>query len=312
MHPSSAHKELNQLVKASTDEDTIWLLHLMNKDNEEHRYNSNFSDTDDLLNQSTINILNTLKNTDEIRKVILDNYVNVNEREVFNFIDSIKRFKETLNIRGKDLSDYKSNKRLLYFTLYSMSSDIDLSWRTVCTIQNDYFRFLYMLFISPLYSRSNRLLERIEQRFSKVLSKKPLHFKNFDSDSFYLWAKNYMDQDKENGRVHNSSSYKPLAPQEYSIVINAIFDSLLDKDANIYKAIKIQLSNAWYQKKHREKNKGRKHHYYYLTDRTLQYLEILAKKHAVTNEKIIEDLVYELYNKECMDSNGNDLYSLTR
>ena len=132
-----AHKELNQLVKASTDEDTIWLLHLMNKDNEEERYNRDINETNDLLNQSTINILNTLKNADEIRKVIIDNYVNVNERGVFNFIDSIKRFKETLNIRGKDLSDYKSNKRLLYFTLYSMSSDIDLSWRTVCMIQND-------------------------------------------------------------------------------------------------------------------------------------------------------------------------------
>ncbi|MCY6411846.1 hypothetical protein QTA56_06800 [Acinetobacter sp. VNH17] len=309
MHPSPAHKELNQLIKASTDEDTIWLLHLMNKDNEEHRYNSNISDTDDLLNQSTINILNTLKNSDEIRKVILDNYVNINERSVFNFIDSIKRFKETLNIRAKDLSDYKSNKRLLYFTLYSMSSDRALSWHTVCTIQNDYFRFLYMLFISPSYSRSNRLLNGIEERFSKVLSKNPIHFKNFDSDSFYLWAKGYMDQDKENSRVHNSSSYKPLDPKEYNIVINAIFDSLLDKDANIYKAIKIQLSNAWYQKRHREKNKGRKHHYY-LTDKALLSLEILAKKHDITKEKMIESLVNERYTKECMDNSGNHLYSV--
>ncbi|MFD2709324.1 hypothetical protein [Acinetobacter gyllenbergii] len=281
----------------------------MNKDNEEHHHNLRINDMDDQLIRSTIDILNTLKNTEEIRQRVLDNYVNINEGDIFHFIDSLKRFRDALNIRGRDHSNYKSNKRLLYFALHSMSLDRELSWHTVSTIQDDYFKFLYVLFISPSYSRSNRLLEGIEERFSKMLSKKPLHFKNFDTDSFYLWAKGYMDQDKENARVHNSRNYKPLNPKDYGIAINAIFDSLLDKDANIYKAIKTQISNAWHQKTFREKNKGRKHHYH-LTDKAFRSLEILAEKRDMTKEKMIEDLINERYTNECMDRNGNHLYSL--
>ena len=102
----------------------------------------------------------------------------------------------------------------------------------------------------------------------------------------------------------------PLNPKEYSIVVNAIFDNLFAIDNNIYRALKDKLSNAAYQKLPQE-NKGRKHHYY-LTDKALRSLEILAEKHGMTKEKMIESLVNERYTKECMDFNGNDLYSLTR
>ncbi|AVZ85150.1 MULTISPECIES: hypothetical protein [unclassified Acinetobacter] len=310
MYQSTAHKELNQLIKASTDDDMIWFLHLMNKDNEEHRCNINISDTDDLLIQSTINILNTLKNTDEIRRKILDNYTNINENSIFNFMDSLKIFRDNLNIRGKDISDYKTNKRLLYFTFHSMSSDREISWRTMLTIQNDYFRFLYMLFISPSFSRSNRFLNNIEERFSTILAKNELHFKSFDSNDFYLWAKNYMDQDSENARFYNSRDYTPVIPQDYKIVVNAIFDVLLDTNPHIYKALRDKLSNAWYQKSYRKKHKGRKH-YYFFTDVTFECLQILAKKYNLTEEKVIDRLINEHYVKECRSNDtGNHYYTL--
>ncbi|MFV5262709.1 hypothetical protein ACMUMS_03935 [Acinetobacter courvalinii] len=310
MYHSPTQKELKQFIKQCSDADMIWILHVMNKEHEERHARQEISDSDTALVQLDIQALNSLNNTDEIKNKVLRLCDRINERESSVLMDILKSFLGTLSIRGRDLSKYEKDKRLLYFALNQINHN-ESRHNTFSEIHNEYFRFLYTIFMLPNYYKSNRSLDNLEASFSKIISKHPLHFKNFDSDGFYLWAKSYMDQDKENGRVHNSNSYNPLTPKEYSIVINAIFDSLLDKDANIYKAIKIQLSNAWYQKRHREKNKGRKHHYR-LTDKALLSLEILAEKYSITKEKMIESLVNERYTKECMDFNGNDLYSLTR
>lgn len=310
MYQGTAHKELKLFIKESTDEDMIWILHVMNKDQEEYRNNCRLNGTEDYLLQLDIRTLNTINNTDEIKNRISDTYNHLNEREIYNFVSSLKCFRDTLIIRGKDISDYKTNKRLLYFTFHSMSSDREISWRTMLTIQNDYFRFLYMLFISPSFSRSSRFLNNIEERFSTILAKNELHFKSFDSNDFYLWAKNYMDQDSENARLYNSRDYTPVIPQDYKIVVNAIFDVLLDTNPHIYKALRDKLSNAWYQKSYRKKHKGRKH-YYFFTDVTFECLQILAKKYNLTEEKVIDRLINEHYVKECRSNDtGNHYYTL--
>lgn len=308
MYQGTAHKELKLFIKESTDEDMIWILHVMNKDQEEYRNNYRLNGTEDYLLQLDIRTLNTINNTDEIKNRISDTYNHLNEREIYNFVSSLKCFRDTLIIRGRNLDEYKKNKRLLYFTLNSISEN-EYQYNTFKEIKNEYFRLLYTIFMLPRYYDSNRSLDNINAHFSDILSKKPLHFKKFNNDDFYRWAKSYMDQDRENSRVHNSLNYSPINAEEYSLVINAIFDSLLNKDTNIYKAIKDKISNAWHQKIFREKNKGRKHHYY-LTDKTLECLEILAEKHNVTKEKIIEKLINDRYAKECMDINDNHLYSL--
>lgn len=310
MYQSSANKELKQFIKQCSDVDMIWVLHVMNKEDMERHARQRIRNIDPDLVQLDIQMLNTLNHTDEIKNKLLRLCDHINEDEAFDLMDILKSSLSTLAIRGRDFSKYEKDKRLLYFALNSISAKERL-YNEFIDIHNEYFRFLYSIFMLPDYYKYNRNLDNIEIRFGKILSTKLLHFKNFNNDDFYLWAKGYMDQDKENARVHNSSSYKPLNPKDYSIVINAIFDSLLDKDANIYKAIKTQISNAWHQKRHREKNKGRKHHYH-LTDKAFRSLEILAEKHGITKEKMIESLVNERYTKECMDFNGNDLYSLTR
>lgn len=310
MYQSSANKELKQFFKQCTDADMIWVQHVMNKEDMERRARLRITDIDPDLVQLDIQMLNTLNHTDEIKNKVLRLCDRINEREAFDLLDILKSFLNTLEIRGRDFSKYEKDKRLLYFALNRISMNERL-YNDLLNIHNEYFRFLYAVFILPDYYKYNRHLDNLETRFSQILNTKLLHFKNFNNDDFYLWAKGYMDQDKENARVHNSSSYKPLNPKDYSIVINAIFDSLLDKDTNIYKAIKTQISNAWHQKRYRAKNKGRKHHYH-LTDKAFRSLEILAEKKGMTKEKIIEGLVNECYTKECMDRNGNDLYSLTR
>ncbi|MCW8692789.1 hypothetical protein OQH45_18000 [Acinetobacter baumannii] len=310
MYQSSAHKELKLYLKQLSDEDMIWVLHVMNKDHEEHDIERDINDMDPALVRLDIKTLNTMTNTDEIRSRVINSYAEIREGFINHFIDTLKDFQSTLKIRGRDLSKYKADKRLLYFALNQINHKED-RYNTFRDIHNEYFRFLYTIFMLPNYYESNRTLDDLEASFSKIISKKPLHFKSFDSDEFYLWAKTYMDQDRENAKVLNSTSYTPLNPKEYSIVVNAIFDNLFAIDNNIYRALKDKLSNAAYQKNYRKKNKGRKHHYY-LTDKALRSLEILAEKHGMTKEKMIESLVNERYTKECMDFNGNDLYSLTR
>lgn len=308
MYSSTTHKDFNLFIKQLLDEDMIWVLHVMNKEHEEQHARRDINDRDTDLVQLDIQKLNTINNTDEIRNKVIGIYKDINERDTYYLIDKLKNFQDTLLIRGRSLNEYKNNKRLLYFALNYISTN-DRQYKAFKDIHNEYFRFLYTIFMLPSYYKSNRSLDNIESSFSTILSKKPLHFKNFDSDDFYLWAKSYMDQDRENARVHNSKNYNPMNPEEYRIVINAIFDDLLDKDTNIYKAIKDKISNAWHQKAFREKNKGRKHHYH-LTDKTLQCLEILAKKRKMTKEKMIDELINERYTKECMSQDGSHLYTI--
>lgn len=49
MYQSSAHKELKQTLKQFSDEDMIWVLHVMNKDHEEHYLGRNIDDMDSAL-----------------------------------------------------------------------------------------------------------------------------------------------------------------------------------------------------------------------------------------------------------------------
>lgn len=52
---------------------------------------------------------------------------------------------------------------------------------------------------------------------------------------------------------------------EYETLINSIFDIIYYEDENIHYALRNKLSNAWYQKKHREEKKVKKPNHYALT-----------------------------------------------
>lgn len=58
-----------------------------------------------------------MTNMDEIRSKVINSYEEIREEFINQFIDTLKDFQSTLKIRGRDLSTYKSNKRLLYFVL---------------------------------------------------------------------------------------------------------------------------------------------------------------------------------------------------
>ena len=80
------------------------------------------------------------------------------------------------------------------------------------------------------------------------------------------------------------------------------------EDENIHYALRKKLSNAWYQKKHREEKKVKKPHYYALTKRAREALLTLAFKNGVSEEQMIERLINETYAKECCSVDGENLY----
>ncbi len=90
------------------------------------------------------------------------------------------------------------------------------------------------------------------------------HFQKNDTIDFYIWAKNYMDDNDK----YDSKVYTPITNEEYRTTVNIIFDKLFDENKDIYAALKEKLSNAWYQKKYRQKNKGKKAHHYVLQKNT--------------------------------------------
>ncbi len=59
---------------------------------------------------------------------------------------------------------------------------------------------------------------------------------------------------------------------------------------------------------YRQKNKGKKPHYYALSKKAKEALHILALKRNLKEEEVIENLINEFYVKECVDALGETLY----
>ena len=114
--------------------------------------------------------------------------------------------------------------------------------------------------------------------------------------------------DDHNEKYH-STAYTPITDEEYRTTVNIIFDKFFDENEDIYAALKDKLANAWYQKKYRQKNKGKKPHYYALSKRAKEALHILAFKRNLTEEEVIENLINEFYVKECVNVQGQSLYT---
>lgn len=93
MYQCSAHKELKLTLKQLPDEDMLWVLHVMNKDHEEHYLGRNIDDMDSALVRLDIKTLNTMTNMDEIRSKVINSYEEIKEGSINHFINTLKTFK---------------------------------------------------------------------------------------------------------------------------------------------------------------------------------------------------------------------------
>lgn len=301
-------EEINQLrsaLKQLNEGDLVPALCLMEMDIESNSFRDFHKDLDRKLMRPFIQKLNTIKVLSEIRQIILDYYSTQEWDYIDDYLRELETLKSLLKNRGRDISKYQSNPRLLAFALHYYEKQFRRGDNIINDINNHFFRFLFIIFCHPDYSQSIVELNIIEEKFSQLTNSHLIHFVKNDTIDFYRWSKNYMDDHNEK---YHSTAYTPITDEEYRTTVNIIFDKLFDENEDIYAALKDKLSNAWYQKKYRQKNKGKKPHYYALSKKTIESLHILAFKRNMSEEKIIENLINEFYVKECADISGNSLY----
>ena len=301
-------EEINQLrsaLKQLNEGDLVPALCLMEMDIESNSFRDFHKELDRKLMRPFIQRLNTIKALSEIRQIILDYYSTQEWDYIDDYLRELETFKSLLKNRGRDISKYQSNPRLLAFTLHYYEKQFRRGDSIINDINNHFFRFLFIIFCHPDYSQSTVELNIIEEKFSQLTNSHLIHFVKNDTIDFYRWAKNYMDDHNEK---YHSTAYTPITDEEYRTTVNIIFDKLFDENEDIYAALKDKLANAWYQKKYRQKNKGKKPHYYALSKRAKEALHILAFKRNLTEEEVIENLINEFYVKECADALGDSLY----
>lgn len=301
-------EEINQLksaLKQLNESDLVPALCLMEMDIESNSFRDFQKEMDRKLIRPFIQRLNTIKVLSEIRQIILDYYSTQEWDYIDDYLRELETLKSLLKNRGRDISKYQSNPRLLAFTLYYYEKKFRRGDSIINDINNHFFRFLFIIFCHPDYSQSTVELNIIEEKFSQLTNSHLIHFVKNDTIDFYRWAKNYMDDHNEK---YHSTAYTPITDEEYRTTVNIIFDKLFDENEDIYAALKDKLANAWYQKKYRQKNKGKKPHYYALSKRAKEALHILAFKRNMSEEQIIENLINEFYVKECADALGDPLY----
>lgn len=302
-------EEINQLrsaLKQLNESDLLPALCLMEMDIESNSFRDFHKELDRKLMRPFIQRLNTIKVLSEIRQIILDYYSTQEWDYIDDYLRELETLKSLLKNRGRDISKYQSNPRLLAFALHYYEKQFRRGDNIINDINNHFFRFLFIIFCHPDYSQSTVELNIIEEKFSQLTNSHLIHFVKNDTIDFYRWAKNYMDDHNEK---YHSTAYTPITDEEYRTTVNIIFDKLFDENEDIYAALKDKLSNAWYQKKYRQKNKGKKPHYYALSKRAKEALHILAFKRNLTEEEVIENLINEFYVKECVNVQGQSLYT---
>lgn len=295
------NSELNDLKSYLTqlrDEDLIWVLYVYHRPN---IYNNRRTRERNNAIEEDIAILNGLDKLKNISKFIINEMEDQDEDDIYYFLCDLKDFKSSIKIHSFDFNQIKDNQRFLQFACKVMNEK--LRERLILDIKNSYFQLLYMAYTFRIFYENSRSIENIYHEFDKIYSKFNSHFKSPCSD-FFVWAKKYINENSEFRKYRRDASHA----SEYETLINSIFDIIYYEDENIHYALRKKLSNAWYQKKHREEQKVKKPNYYALTKRAKEALRSLAFKYGVTEEQMIERLVNETYAKECCSVDGENLY----
>lgn len=280
------------------EEDLICALYVYNRPNIYN--NRGIRESIDAI-EKDIAKLNSLDKLRNISRFIIDEMNNSNEDDIYYFLRDLKDFQSRIKIHSFDFNKIKDNQRFLQFAckvLHEKEGD-----RLILDIKNLYFQLLYLAYTIPIYYENSRSIENIYYRFDKIYTKFNSHFKSPCSD-FFVWAKKYINENSEFRRYRRDASHV----SEYETLINSIFDIIYYEDENIHYALRKKLSNAWYQKKHREEKKVKKPNYYALTKRAREALLTLAFKNGVSEEQLIERLINETYAKECCSVDGENLY----
>ncbi|MEE9903123.1 MAG: hypothetical protein PBU42_11905 [Acinetobacter haemolyticus] len=303
MSNKGALDDLKTFISIQTDEELVWALHVFNEWYEQlgsYDYRTREQNNSGL--NSDIDCLNSFKHLKDIKSYILKICESYHRDEIDDLLGRLIDFKSKINVSSIDFTTYKENRRFLNFACKLMNETV--RERELNNFKSPYINFLYVALTYPRYYENPRRVEAIISNFSEIHSKFPSHFKDDKNEYFYIWAKKYMDENP----AYRSKSYNPTVESEYRIVVDSIFDMLYYENEEVHYALRKKISNAWYQKKYRQANKGKKEHYYALTKKAKECLKTLCYTRNLNESQVIESLINECYAKECRDKNGNPLY----
>lgn len=304
MNNRAALEDLKAFISIRTDEELVWVLHVFNKNVVADRFSElTRREREISVLKSDIDNLNSFKQLKEIKNFIIKFCEEYTISQIDGLIDDLLDFKSEIEVSGIDFLELKNNIRFLNFACHLMNKEVEE--RELKNFKSLYINFLYVSLTYSTYYKNPRHVERIISKFSEIHSKHPSHFKDDEDKNFYIWAKKYMDENPS----YKSKYYNPIEESDYPLVVNSIFDLLYNENEEVHYALRRKLSNAWYQKKYRQKNKGKKENYYALTKKAKENLKVLCYKRNLTEEQVIESLINEHYAKECRDQqNGSHLY----
>lgn len=282
-------KDVKSLIKNYNKYDYIFLLEAAIR--VERRYNSELN---------TLTKLNNIIKLEEIKNIILEITSKFNNKDLIKFKEYITDYTNSNTIRSINFQDYEENKRLLNFSLNIIENEEIVKLK----IRDAFIKFLYICYIE-LNNKIPKKLDKIKTEFSALILNQGSHFKNKDSE-FYKWAINYMKDNPD----YKSQNYSPINESDFKNTVEIIFDFLYYENRDRYENLKNKLSNAWNQKTHREKNKGKKSYYYVLSEKTKKELELLCFVNKCTEEQLLEKLISERYVKDCKLATGEEKYRL--
>lgn len=291
MRRTSALDDIKSFLSRCRDIDAVWILNIFNEEIKQHED----------VRRADIDMLNRLNKFSDIKKEIMAELCHVRDRDIDHFLYRLEEYQAHVSIPKVDLKNIESNKRFIIFANATMQKY--LRTRILEDISNPVYKFFYIIFTYEEYFDHPRSLEEIYNRFSNVYMKFNNHFK-FANNDFYIWANSYIHESEEYKRLRITL----LKSNDFELNINSIFDQLYNLDSNIHYALRKKISNAWYQKKHRDDKKIKKPGFYALTVKTKEALASLARKNNLSEDKVLDQLINEAYIKECKSPIGELLY----
>lgn len=296
--------QLERVINRMDKESLLVGIYLMEIDKELNGFRNIPMNLDEIIMRKFIDSLSLVKTTLDYQNIILNYYRNMSPAIVKDYLDEIDKAKNRLFIRGRDTSKYKSDIRLLHFALNYYDEIFKPEDYIISRINDKYNRFIFIIYCHPELSQEENVVDKIEDDYSQLLNKNLIHFRNYDSNDFYMWVKDYLDQKRIQGR----NSYLPTAPSDYKLCINVFFDQIYYREPLLYSDLKGKISKTWYQREYREKNKGRKEHYYMLTKDAKEKLSIIATKKKIKEDEVINYLINKYTVEHLKDNNGDMQY----
>lgn len=288
-------KELNKFE----EEDYVWISHQLSQ-----KYKIDFDD-----------FISGQPNLHTLKSDLISVLEKEEENKTLFFLKEMMAIKKNY-IDHNFFKAIKENSRLICFHLNIIKKEIDTRLRY--DFKNNYIKLIYLINIEYFhysklsYKEAINRTNRIKAIYEEIYFHKKNLKKYLDDKNFTDWAYSYLNKkNKEWREIHISQKIdypKTNSQEEYKNIIISFFDIKYYHRKSEYENSLNSLKKAWQQKCFRDKGGIKKLYHLPLTKQAKSELEKLSSLRNQSENKVIEDLIHQMYLKEMCDENGKPLY----